>query len=328
MNAHPPIDPELAAYLPAEVATRPFLDGLEGVARLRAAMAEYEESVDDVRAATGARIDERTIDGVPVIVVLPPGGPGLAPGGGPTSGERRRGAILNVHGGGLVAGSSRSVLGVNVRMAMDLGCAMVIPDYRLAPEHPYPAGLDDVHAVWRWLTGGGLGAEVDPRRLIVMGGSAGGLLSAGLMLRLVARGGTLPRALALVQPQLDDRNTQPSTFEVEYAHFWDRPSNVFSFEVYLAGLDGEVPAEAAPARAEDLSGFPPTYVEIGQVDVFRDEELDFAARLSRAGVPVEAHLWAGAFHGFDGLAETRVAQRAVAARLDFLRGMLAGGEST
>ncbi|MBN9155598.1 MAG: alpha/beta hydrolase [Microbacterium sp.] len=337
MNAHPPIDPELAAYLPAVVATRPFLDGLEGVARLRAAMAEFEESVDDVRSATGARIDERTIDGVPVIVVLPPGepdlaadgsgaaprGPGLAPGGGPTPGERRRGAILNVHGGGLVAGSSRSVLGVNVRMAMDLGCAMVIPDYRLAPEHPYPAGLDDVHAVWGWLAGGGLGAEVDPRRLIVMGGSAGGLLSAGLMLRLIARGGTLPRALALVQPQLDDRNTRPSTFEVEYAHFWDRPSNVFSFEVYLAGLDGEVPVEAAAARAEDLSGFPPTYVEIGQVDVFRDEELDFAARLSRAGVPVEAHLWAGAFHGFDGLAQTRVAQRAVAARLEYLRGMLA-----
>ncbi|MBN9186525.1 MAG: alpha/beta hydrolase [Microbacterium sp.] len=310
MNSHPPIDPELAAYLPAEAATRPFIDGLAGVAQLRAAMAEFEESVDDVRAATGARIEERTIEGVPVIVVLP------------AAGESPRGAILNVHGGGLVAGSSRSVLGVNVRMALDLGCAMVIPDYRLAPEHPYPAGLDDVHAVWRWLSGGGFGADVDLDRLVVMGGSAGGLLSAGLMLRLIARGETLPRALALVQPQLDDRNIQPSTFEVEYAHFWDRPSNAFSFEVYLAGLDGEVPAEAAAARAEDLSGFPPTYVEIGQVDMFRDEELDFAAQLSRAGVPVEAHLWAGAFHGFDGLVQTRVAQRAVAARVEFLRGVL------
>ena len=283
------------------------MDGHAGVAKLRAAMAEFEESVDAVRSATGARLEEREVDGVPVIVILPPG-------------ERSRGAILNVHGGGLVAGSSRSVLGFNARMALDLDCAMVIPDYRLAPEHPYPAGLDDVHAVWRWLVQGGLAGEVDEARLIVMGGSAGGLLSAGLMVRLLSRGGTLPRAVALVQPQLDDRNMQPSTFEVERAHFWDRPSNLFSFEVYLAGL-GEVPAEAAPARAEELRGFPPTYVEIGQVDIFRDEELDFAARLSRAGVPVELHMWAGAFHGFDGL-KARVAQRAVAARLDFLRGVL------
>lgn len=312
MNSHPPIDAELAAFLPAEAATVPFMDGLAGVERLRAAMAEFEESVDEVRATTGARIDERTIDGVPVIVVLPPDAAGSV------------GAILNVHGGGLVAGSHRSVLGVNARTALDLGCAMVIPDYRLVPEHPYPAGLDDVYAVWQWLAGGGLGAEVDLQRLVVMGGSAGGLLSAGLVLRLIARGEGLPAALALVQPQLDDRNAQPSTFEVEHAYFWDRPSNVLSFELYLARIDGDVPAEAAAARAEDLSGFPPTYIEIGQVDLFRDEELDFAARLSRAGVPVEAHLWAGAFHGFDGLATTRVAQRAVAARLDFLRGSLSG----
>lgn len=318
MNSHPPIDPELAAFLPAEAATRPFMDGLAGVERLRAAMAEFEESVEAVRADTAARIDERVIDGVPCVVVLP-----AAKGTTDGAADAPTGAILNLHGGGLVAGSARSVLGFNTRMALDLGCAMVIPDYRLAPEHPYPAGLDDVHVVWRWLAGGGLGSEVDAERLVVMGGSAGGLLSAGLMLRLIAGAEVLPKALALVQPQLDDRNTQPSTFEVEHAHFWDRPSNVFSFEVYLAGADGEVPVEASPARAEDLSGFPPTYVEIGQVDMFRDEELDFAARLSRAGVPVEAHLWAGAFHGFDGLSTTRVARRAVATRLAYLRGMLA-----
>ncbi|MDL9978736.1 alpha/beta hydrolase [Microbacterium sp. ASV49] len=309
MNTHPPFDVELAAFLPEGEPDRPFLDGVEGVERLRAAMAEYEESVDDVRAATGARIDERTVDGVPVIVILPAGD------------RRARGAILNVHGGGLVAGSHRSVLTVNTRIALDLDCAMVVPDYRLAPEHPYPAGLDDVHTVWRWLAGGGLWAEVDPDRLVVMGGSAGGLLSAGLMVRLLARRETLPSALALVQPQLDDRNAQPSTYEIEHAHFWDRPSNLLSWSMYLAGVDG-VPDEASPARVGDLRGFPPTFIEIGQVDVFRDEELDFAARLSRAGVPVEAHLWAGAFHGFDGLTETRTAQRAVAARLDFLRGYL------
>lgn len=311
MNTHPPIDPELATFLPATEPTRPFMDGLDGVERLRAAMAEFEESVESVRGATGASIEQRTIAGVPSIVIRPSATAG-----------RATGAILSVHGGGLVAGSPRSGLGASARMALELDCAMVIPDYRLVPEHPYPAGLDDVHAVWLWLASGGLGSDVDTRRLIVMGGSAGGLLSAGVMLRLIARGQPAPKALVLVQAQLDDRNETASAFEVELAHFWDRPSNVSSFEFYLSGVDGDIPPEAVPARAEDVSGFPPTYLEIGQVDMFRDEDLDFAARLSRSGVPVEAHLWAGAFHGFDGLSGTRAAQRAIATRIEFLRGEL------
>ncbi len=307
MSPRPPIAAELAAHLPAEEATRPFLDGLEGIARLRQAMAEYEESPREVAEATGARIDERELAGVRVLVVRPP------------DGVPARGTVVNVHGGGLIAGSHRSVLGVNAGFTADLGCTMVIPDYRLAPEHPYPAALDDIHAVWESTVAGAVG---DPGRIVLMGGSAGGALSAGLTLRLIERGGRLPDALVLVQPQLDDRNEQPSTFELKAEHFWDRPSNLLSWELYLAGTD-PVPPEAAAARASELSGFPPTFVEIGQVDLFRDEELDFVARLSRAGVPVEAHVWAGAFHGFDGLAATTTAQRAIADRLAYLRAALA-----
>ncbi len=305
----PAIDPELAAFLPQVAAEAPFMDGLEGIAVLRAAMAEFEESIDEARAATGAEIVETDVNGVPTILITPDDLAAPA------------GAIVNVHGGGLVAGSHRSVLSANARTAIELGCVMVVPDYRLAPEHPYPAGLDDVETVWEWVRRGGAGEAVDTDRLVLMGGSAGGCLSAGLVVRLIAKGAPVPRALMLVQPQLDDRNTLPSTFELPHAHFWDRPSNLLSWSLYLADVD-EVPADAAPARAEDLSGFPPTCIEIAQVDVFRDEELDFAARLSRAGVPVEAHLWPGAFHGFDGLAATRVARRAVAARLEFLAGYL------
>ncbi len=310
MNPRPPIDAELAAHLPAENASRPFVDGIEGVARLREAMAQYEESVADVRAATGARIEERDIGGVPCIVVRPP------------AGASSRGTVVNIHGGGLIAGSHRSVLSANTAAAMELGCSMVVPDYRLAPEHPYPAALDDVHAVWRRTADGGLGDDIDISRLVLMGGSAGGLLAAGLTVRLIADAAPVPDALVLVQPQLDDRNAQPSTFELPVAHFWDRPSNLQSWTWYLAGLH-PVPEEAAPARATDLAGFPPTFVEIGQVDLFRDEELDFVARLSRAGVPVEAHMWAGAFHGFDGLTTTSTAQRAIHDRLAYLRRALA-----
>ncbi|WP_223692290.1 alpha/beta hydrolase [Leifsonia poae] len=311
MSPRPPIAAELAAHLPTGEPSRPFVDGPQGVTELRAAMREYEESVAEVREQTGAQIDEVVVGGVPVIVVRPP------------AGDPQRGVVLNIHGGGLIAGSHLSVLGSNVRTALGLGCTMVIPDYRLAPEHPYPAALDDVHAVWEWMLTGGLGAETGLSRTVVMGGSAGGLLAASLILRLRERGGDGPDALVLVQPQLDDRNTQPSTHEIDLAHFWDRPSNLQSWAMYLAGTDA-LPVEAVPARATDLAGFPPTFIEIGQVDLFRDEELEFAARLSRAGVPVEAHLWAGAFHGFDGLTETRTAQRAIADRLAYLRFALSG----
>lgn len=305
----PPIDAELLGFLPAAPADRPFVDGADGIARLRAAMAEYEQSVEEVRELTGAQLREVTIGGVPAIVIRPP------------SESAGRGAVLNVHGGGLVAGSHRSALADNAQLALDLDCVMVVLDYRLAPEHPYPAALDDVATVWGWLADGGLDDVVDRRRLVLMGGSAGGCLAAGLTVRLLAAGRAVPSALVLIQPQLDDRNLLPSTYELDQAHFWDRPSNLLSWSVYLGGRT-EVPPDAAPARAEDLSGFPRTFLEIGQVDLFRDEEIEFGARLSRCGVPVEMHVWAGAFHGFDGLRATRVAQRALAVRADFLRQVL------
>ena len=310
MRSGPPVDEELLPFLPAEERGRSFVDGARGIDELRRAMEALYDDVGAVRERTGARVEELVVEGVPVIVVSPPD---ARPG---------RGAMLAVHGGGLVAGGHRSGLGGAARLALDLDAVIAIPDYRLAPEHPYPAPLDDVTAVWRWLAGGGLGDAVDLGRLVVSGGSSGGGLAAGLVLRLRAGGGTLPRALHLVQPQLDDRNELPSTHELEDEHFWDRGSNATGWAAYLGDL-GEVPHDAAPARATELRGFPPCFVEIAQVDLFRDEALDFVARLSRAGVPVEAHLWPGAFHGFDGLATTRLAQRALAPRTDFLRRMLA-----
>lgn len=300
----PPIDPELVAHLPAEPAEEAFMADEAGFARLRAAMAEYEENPEEVAAATGIRIDEIDLRGVPSMVIRPAGGLG------------DRAAVLNVHGGGLVAGSHRSVLTVNALLARELGCVMVVPDYRLAPEHRYPAALDDVEAVWNALVAGEV-AGVDTDRLVVVGGSSGGGLAAALVIRLRRLGRAVPRALALIQPQLDDRNTEPSTFEWERAPFWDRLSNVYGWSLYLDGAEAD--AEAAPARASDLTGFPPTFIEIAQADLFRDEELSFAARLSRSAVPVEAHLWSGAFHGFDGITTAAVARRAVRQRTEFLR---------
>ncbi len=310
MRSGPPVDEELLPSLPAEERGRPFVDGVPGIEELRRALEALSDAVVGARALTRVRIEEFVVDDVPVIVVMPP------------HARSGRGALFSIHGGGLVAGGHRSGLEAQARVALELHAVIVIPDYRLAPEHPYPEPLDDVTTVWRWLAAGGLDGLVDLDRLVVTGGSSGGGLAAGLVLRLGRDGMRLPRALLLVQPQLDDRNELPSTHELENEHFWDRGSNITGWAAYLGDLD-EVPPEAAPSRATDLRGFPPCFVEIAQVDLFRDEALEFVGRLSRAGVPVEAHLWAGAFHGFDGLADTPLARRAVTARLTWLRRMLA-----
>lgn len=303
-----PIAAELRPFLPAEPASAPFMPAEGGVARLREMILAGEEDPAAVAAATGVAIEERDADGVPVVVLRPAGLAPAAP------------AVFSIHGGGLVAGSSRNSLTVNARLAAELGLVMVVPDYRLAPEHPYPAAADDVERAWRWLEGSSEALDVDPARLVVMGGSAGGLLAATLALRLRRSGGPPARALVLVQPQLDDRNVLPSTHQFTREHFWDRTSNLVAWEAYLGGRSAD--AETTPAREPDLSGLPPTFIEIGQADLFRDECLELASRLSAAGVPVELHVWSGAFHGFDGLETTEVARRAVTARTEFLRGAL------
>ena len=298
---------ELRRFLPTEPAPAPMM-GPDGVENLRAMMAAGEEDPATVAAATGVSIEEMDADGVPVFVLRPPGLPSASP------------AMFHIHGGGLIGGSYRNSLTYNANLTAELGFVMVVPEYRLAPEHPYPAPVDDVERAWSWLEGSSEALDIDPERIVMFGGSSGGLLAASLALRLRRSGRRPAKALALVQPQLDDRNDLPSTHQFLQEYFWDRTSNLTGWAAYLAGRPAD--AETTPAREPDLTGLPPTYIEIGQADLFRDECLEFAARLSAAGVPVELHLWSGAFHGFDGLIETRVAQRAVAARNEFYRAAL------
>lgn len=299
-----PIAEELRPFLPAEPASAPMM-GPDGIEKLRAMMAAGEEAPATVAAATGVDITEMDADGVPVFVLRPPGLPSASP------------AMFHTHGGGLIGGSYRNSLTYNANLTAELGFVMVVPEYRLAPEHPYPAPADDVERAWSWLESSSEALGIDPERIVLFGGSSGGLLAATLALRLRRSGRRQAKALALVQPQLDDRNDLPSTHQFLQEYFWDRTSNITGWAAYLAGRPAD--AETTPAREPDLSGLPPTYIEIGQADLFRDECLAFASRLSAAGVPVELHVWSGAFHGFDGLVDTRVAQRAIAARTEFLR---------
>jgi triacylglycerol lipase len=210
--------------------------------------------------------------------------------------------LLWLHGGAYIMGNLDENDGRLDRMVLELGCAVVSVDWRLAPEHPYPAGLEDAEAVWRRITGDPAAFGVDPARLAVGGASAGAGLAAGFCLRLRDEGLARPCFQLLIYPMLDDRELTPSIKAcAEPAHWglWHLRANRLCWEAYLGSLSGseDVPPAAAPARATDLSGLPPAYVGIGDMDAFLDENIDYAQRLSRAGVPTELHVYPGVIHG-------------------------------
>jgi acetyl esterase/lipase len=207
-----------------------------------------------------------------------------------------------IHGGGYMFGSALMADARIDRWVEQLGCTVVSVEYRLAPEHPYPAPLEDCYAglVWTWRQAQRLG--VDPARILIGGASAGGGLAAALALLARDRGEVPVTYQLLIYPMIDDRNvTVSSNFA---APVWNRDANRLGWRAYLgADRDGDdVPAYAAPARATDLAGLPPAFIAVGTADVFRDEDIDYSRRLLEAGVPTELHVYPGAPHGFEMLA--------------------------
>ncbi|ADP83337.1 lipase [Pseudofrankia inefficax] len=209
--------------------------------------------------------------------------------------------LLWLHGGAYIMGNLEENDHRFDLMVIELGCAVVSVDWRLAPEHPYPEGLDDADTVWRRLVDDPAAFGVDPARLVLGGASAGAGLAAALCLRLRDTGRAQPILQLLVYPMFDDREVTPSIRAIEdpgHWGLWHLRANRLCWEAYLGGLAGDdVPATAAPARATDLSGLAPAYLGIGDVDAFLDENLAYAARLSRDGVPVELHVYPGVIHG-------------------------------
>ncbi|MGU3498235.1 alpha/beta hydrolase [Mycobacterium sp. C31M] len=211
-------------------------------------------------------------------------------------------ALLWIHGGGYVIGSAAQDDLLCRRFAEALGATVASVDYRLAPRHPYPAGLEDCYAALTWLAG--LPA-VDPGRLAIGGASAGGGLAAALALLARDRGEVSPAAQLLVYPMLDDRSV--GTHLDDPGHrLWTHESNRFGWSAYLGTAD---PAVAVPARRDDLQGLPPAWIGVGTLDLFHDEDLAYAERLRAAGVPCDVEVVEGAFHGFDQIApKTAVSQ--------------------
>lgn len=215
-------------------------------------------------------------------------------------------ALLWIHGGGMVMGSP-SASDLTARHAVaHLGWPVVSVDYRLAPETPFPGPLDDCTAAFDWLVGAAGELGVDPTRIGVVGESAGGGLAAGLALRCRGRAAA-PAFQVLIYPMLDDRTVvRPDPSPHAGRDVWTPALNRFGWSAYLGVEPGSagVAATAAPARADDLSGLPPAFISVGALDLFLDEDVEYARRLAAAGVPVELHVFPRTPHGFAGLLGT------------------------
>ena len=221
--------------------------------------------------------------------------------------------IYFIHGGGLVMGTAERDDERMMRWAKRFNCVAIAVDYRLAPETPYPGPLEDCHAGLVHVFEHAEQFGIDPGRIGIGGASAGGGLAAGLALLARDRRSVPIAFQLLIYPMIDDRMITTSS-QWDDAPVWNPISNRYGWNAYLKGRAGgaDVSQYAAAARASDLSGLPPAYVMVGTLDGFLDEDIDYANRLMRSGVPTELHVYPGAFHGFDSyVREVPVARRAV-----------------
>lgn len=319
MNAHPReksvtynYDPQLATVA-ATLPNLPFDDihaAREAGRALYASLPAYAPPVplrtEDVTVPGPEGADE-----VPVRVYSPAGVAESLPG------------LLFIHGGGFATGTLDSGDYLCSEVAAEVGAVVVSVDYRLAPEHPFPAGLEDCYAALRWFAASAADVGVDSSRIGVSGVSAGGGLAAALTLLTRDREGPALCFQLLNIPELDDRLETPSMQQYVDTPLWHRANAVLSWKYYLgAGVEpggSEVSPYAAPARAADLAGLPSAFVMVCQFDPLRDEGIEYAQRLVQAGVRTELHLYAGTFHGSQLIREAAVSRRMRADELDELR---------
>lgn len=242
------------------------------------------------------------------------------------SGEQPGSAALYLHGGGMIFGLEHigRIYDLAVRdYVAASGVPMLVVDYRVAPEHPHPTPVEDCYAALRWLAANAATLAVGPDRIAVMGDSAGGGLAAAVCLLARDRGGPAVAQQILIYPMLDDRAATPDSSLLPYLT-WTYDDNVTGWGALLgadAGSDSVSPY-AAPARATDLSGLPDTYLDVGDLDIFRNEDISYATRLADSGVPTELHVYPGCPHAFEALARSAgVSKRAFSDRVRRLRSL-------
>jgi len=296
----PRLDPELAPTLEAA----PVLDLSGDIPKLREAMQranapllaaapEIPEVTAEDHDADGVRVRVyRRVDHAP-----------------PTAG------LLWIHGGGMCFGSIEGDDFMCRTWAKQLGCVIASVEYRLAPEHPYPAHVDDCTTALRWFAAHADELGVDSARITVGGASAGGGIAAGTVLRNRDEGGPPIAFQLLIFPMIDDRAITVSNNETVEPRAWNRESNRHGWAAYLAGRAGadDIPIYAAPARAtvDQLRGLPPAYIDVGELDPFRDEDIEYAQKLLQAGVSCELHVTPGAYHASESSALDAASSRRI-----------------
>ncbi|RUQ96905.1 alpha/beta hydrolase [Labedella endophytica] len=236
-------------------------------------------------------------------------------------------ALLWIHGGGLVIGAAQQDDRLCLSTAQTLGIPVVSAAYRLAPEHPFPAALDDVAAAWTWLQGNAAALGVDPSGVAIGGESAGAGIATSLAHRLLDEGGTQPVAQWLFAPMLDDRTAARTELDAIDHPVWNNSANRFGWSSYLGTEAGaeDAPRYAVPARRDDLSGLPPVWIYSGDIELFHDEIVAYTARLRSAGVDVTAEVVPGAAHGFENWAHsTDLAQGLIRRAQEWLERTLLG----
>jgi acetyl esterase len=311
------IDPELAGI----IGVLPALDLSDPVgarAGFTAMLAGLRAEIPGIETLA---IEDRVVPGwegdpdVPVRVYRPKERTGAAPG------------VLLIHGGGFIIGSVDAEHGSAAMTAIQTGAVVVSVEYRLAPEHPFPAGLHDCYQGLLFLAGAADELGVDTGRLAVMGSSAGGGLAAGTALLARDLGGPALCFQMLTIPELDDRLQTPSMRAFVDSPMWNRPLAEVSWRAYL-GADAsadDVSPYAAPSRAPELAGLPPTYISTAENDPLRDEGILYALGLLQAGVSVELHQFPGTFHGSALVASAAITQRAQRESVTVLRRALGVG---
>lgn len=268
--------------------------------------------LNELRAASNARYAFLGAPAIAPVVhtIAGPGGPLEVYLYDPAPGTPGRAALLHIHGGGMIMGAASVMQAGPAAMAQGLGIPVASVEYRLAPEHPFPAPQEDCLAALKWLVSL---PEVDPQRVGVIGESAGGGLAASVALMARDLGGPKLAAQFLTYPMLDHRtgggecrhnNTTTGEF------IWTRASNRFGWGALKGDYEPVDHRKGwfSPSLAEDLAGLPPTWIGTGSLDLFYDEDLDYARRLVAAGVAVELHSYPGAIHAFNAVAGSRLAQ--------------------
>ncbi|MDB5392541.1 MAG: alpha/beta hydrolase [Rhodospirillales bacterium] len=293
------VDPELLAALEF---MPPFDLSVEMLPQMRGMMVEMLRQQREAAPPSDIIVEERHIPGqagapdVRVVIYSPPATYSTSDRPGPKPG------YLHIHGGGYVMGSPEMFDMQSKAVVREIGCVVVSVDYRLAPETPHPGPVEDCYAALKWFYTNAASLSVDASRIAIGGESAGGGLTAALGLLARDRGEVPIVFQLLIYPMLDDRTvtrSDPHPFAGEF--IWNARSNHFGWHSLLSQEPGSpgVSPYAAAARADDLAGLPPTFISVGALDIFLDEDIDYGQRLLRAGVPTELHVYPGAYHGFD-----------------------------